>query len=57
MRKSGGGWCAYAIAKNQKAPINPETFEIRDGQLLLFPDFLILTPKLEKLTDGFLFIG
>lgn len=32
-----GGWCAYAIAvKNQKVPVNPKTFEIRDGKLYLF---------------------
>ena len=32
-----GGYCAYAIAtKSQKVSINPETFEIRDGRLLLF---------------------
>lgn len=32
-----GGFCAYAIgAKGSKVPVNPETFEIRDGKLYLF---------------------
>ncbi len=32
-----GGFCAYAIgAKGSKVPINPETFELRDGKLYLF---------------------
>ncbi|WP_394975140.1 YHS domain-containing (seleno)protein [uncultured Croceitalea sp.] len=32
-----GGYCAYAVAvSSKKVAINPETFEIRDGELLLF---------------------
>jgi len=32
-----GGWCAYAIgAKNQKVEIDPGTFKIKNGKLLLF---------------------
>ena len=32
-----GGWCAYAMAKTgEKVAVNPKTYEIRDGQLLLF---------------------
>lgn len=32
-----GGYCAYAMgAKGSKVPINPETFEIRQGKLYLF---------------------
>ena len=32
-----GGFCAYAMgAKGSKVPINPETFELRDGKLYLF---------------------
>tara|TARA_R110001632_G_scaffold34766_2_gene88142 strand:- start:4235 stop:4681 length:447 start_codon:yes stop_codon:yes gene_type:complete len=32
-----GGFCAYAMGvKGDKVPINPETFEIRDGKLYLF---------------------
>nr|WP_299343215.1 YHS domain-containing (seleno)protein [Allomuricauda sp.] len=32
-----GGYCAYAVATSgKKVNINPETYEIRDGQLLLF---------------------
>lgn len=32
-----GGHCAYAVAvAGKKVGVNPETFEIRDGELLLF---------------------
>jgi len=32
-----GGYCAYALgAKGKKVTIDPETFEIRDGELYLF---------------------
>ncbi len=32
-----GGYCAYAIAvSGKKVSVNPETFEIRDGELYLF---------------------
>ena len=31
-----GGWCAYAMAKNKKVSIDPQTYEIRDGKLYLF---------------------
>ncbi len=32
-----GGYCAFAIGKmNQKVPVNPETFKIVDGKLMLF---------------------
>lgn len=32
-----GGYCAFAIAaKNQKVPVNPETFKIVNGKLYLF---------------------
>jgi YHS domain-containing protein len=30
-----GGFCAYAMgAKGSKVPVNPETFEIRDGKIV-----------------------
>ena len=32
-----GGYCAYAVAvAGKKVSVNPETFEIRDGELYLF---------------------
>lgn len=32
-----GGWCAFAVAKNKvKVEIDPESFLIQDGKLLLF---------------------
>ena len=31
-----GGYCAFAVAKNSKVRINPKTFRIQNGRLLLF---------------------
>ena len=32
-----GGWCAYAMAvQNKKVSVNPETYEVRDNKLYLF---------------------
>lgn len=31
-----GGWCAYGIAKGQKFEIDPQSFLIQDGRLLVF---------------------
>jgi hypothetical protein len=33
-----GGWCAFAMADNDKTDINPKSFLIQDGKLLLFYD-------------------
>jgi YHS domain-containing protein len=34
-----GGYCAYAMASGDKVKIDPETFKIQDGRLLLFYNF------------------
>ena len=31
-----GGWCAYAMAKGSRADIDPKSYLIQDGQLLVF---------------------
>ena len=31
-----GGWCAYGCAIGKKFPVDPETFKIVNGRLLLF---------------------
>ncbi len=31
-----GGYCAYAMAQGRLSPVQPEVFEIYEGQLLLF---------------------
>ena len=31
-----GGWCAYAMANEQKVEVDPASFEIRNGKLYLF---------------------
>lgn len=34
-----GGYCAYAMAFDDKVKIDPETFKIKDGKLFLFYNF------------------
>jgi YHS domain-containing protein len=31
-----GGWCAYAMAEKQKVEVDPESFLIQDGRLMVF---------------------
>jgi YHS domain-containing protein len=31
-----GGWCAWAMAAGETSPVDPESFLIQDGRLLLF---------------------
>lgn len=31
-----GGWCAYGMAQGKKFPINPTSFKVVDGKLMLF---------------------
>lgn len=31
-----GGWCAYAMARGKKVEVNPKSFLVTDGKLLLF---------------------
>ncbi len=31
-----GGWCAYAMAQKEKVEVDPESFLVRDGRLMLF---------------------
>lgn len=35
-----GGWCAYAMADGEEVEVDPESFLIQDGELLLFYDGL-----------------
>jgi YHS domain-containing protein len=45
-----GGYCAFAIGKmNQKVPVNPETYKIVDGKLMLFFNDLYEGKKLNTL--------
>lgn len=45
-----GGWCAYAMGKGYTADINPKTYKIVDGKLLLFYNKLFVNtlPKWNK---------
>ena len=45
-----GGWCAYAMGKGYTADINPKTYKIVDGKLLLFYNRLFTNtlPKWNK---------
>jgi len=41
-----GGWCAYAVAvKKEKVEVDPESYLIQDGRLLLFYDSLFAHTK------------
>ncbi|MGE0404000.1 MAG: YHS domain-containing (seleno)protein, partial [Kofleriaceae bacterium] len=42
-----GGYCAYAMAQGRLSPVQPEVFEIYEGQLLLFTN-----PEFKKLFDA-----
>ena len=33
-----GGWCAWAMLEGDKVDVNPETYKIYEGRLLLFYD-------------------
>jgi YHS domain-containing protein len=45
-----GGYCAFAIGKmNTKVPVNPETYKIVDGKLMLFFNDLYEGKKLNTL--------
>ena len=35
---SYGGWCAYAMARGERVEVDPRSFLIQDGELLLFYD-------------------
>lgn len=36
-----GGWCAYAMADGDKVEVDPKSFLVQDGRLLLFYDGLL----------------
>lgn len=47
-----GGWCAYAVAaKKEKVDIDPTSFHVQDGRLLLFYDGVFAHTKKTWLTD------
>ena len=42
-----GGYCAYAMSEGRLSPVQPEVFEIYEGQFLLFTN-----PEFKKLFDA-----
>ena len=40
-----GGWCAYAMAKQDKVEVDPESYRIQEGRLLLFYDGLFANTR------------
>lgn len=47
-----GGWCAYAVAaKKEKVDVDPKSFHVQEGRLLLFYDGLLANTKKTWLTD------
>jgi YHS domain-containing protein len=47
-----GGWCAYAVAaKEEKVDIDPKSFHVQDGKLLLFYDGFLSDTRATWLHD------
>jgi YHS domain-containing protein len=47
-----GGWCAYAVAANkEKVDVDPESFLIQDGRLLLFYNGFLADTRKTWTTD------
>ncbi len=47
-----GGWCAYAMAKDDKVEIDPESFLIQDGKLLVFYDGFLAHTRTKWQDEG-----
>ena len=47
-----GGWCAWAMAKNDKVEIDPKSFLVEDGRLLVFYDGLFNDTRKSWLKKG-----
>jgi len=47
-----GGWCAYAMASNDRVEIDPKSFLVEDGSLLLFYDGLFADTRKSWLSEG-----
>lgn len=47
-----GGWCAYAMADDDRVEIDPESFLIEDGSLLLFFDGFFADTRNRWLKEG-----
>lgn len=46
-----GGWCAYSMTRGEKNSIDPETYKIVDGRLLLFYNGFLFN-QLKKWNKG-----
>ena len=47
-----GGWCAYGMAKNDKVEIDPESFLIVDGHLMLYFNGLFADTRAKWQDEG-----
>lgn len=47
-----GGWCAYGCAKQDKVEIDPESFLIENGRLMLFYDGFLADTRSKWLSEG-----
>jgi YHS domain-containing protein len=47
-----GGWCAYAMADGDKVEVDPESFLIEDGRLLVFYDGFWADTRKKWLKEG-----
>lgn len=47
-----GGWCAYGCAKQDKVEIDPESYLIENGRLMLFYDGFLADTRSKWLSEG-----
>ena len=48
-----GGWCAYAVASSKsKVDVDPQSFLIQDGRLLLFYNGILANTRKKWLKDS-----
>ena len=47
-----GGWCAYAMSRGDKVEVDPESFLIEEGRLLVFFDGFFADTRKSWLSEG-----
>jgi YHS domain-containing protein len=47
-----GGWCAYAMADGERVEVDPKSFLVEDGSLLVFYDGLFADTRKSWLAEG-----
>ncbi|APD07628.1 hypothetical protein UJ101_02125 [Flavobacteriaceae bacterium UJ101] len=47
-----GGWCSYEMAHNDKTDIDPKSYEIKNGKLYLFQDYVGTKNRRKWVSEG-----